>query len=117
MTLCRRTMRLMASSHPSGVVRIQEIRDILLLPSLAWQPPHLLTTSALLTGKPFSPGDWAGLAAAGGESCDKSERAENKSHAARSRAIVDRCSELRRSSRAIAILSGRTIFGGSDGER
>src|SRR5882762_1774461 len=111
-------MRLMASSHPSGVVRIQEIRDILLLPSLAWQPPHLLTTSALRTGKPFSLDDWAGLeVAAGGESCDKSERAENKSHTTRSRAVVDRCSELRRSSRAIAILSGRTIFGGSDGER
>jgi len=82
----------------------------LLLPSLAWQPPHLLTTNALLTGKPFSLGDWAGLeVAAGGESCDQSERAENKSHATKSRAIVDRCSELRRSSRAIAILSGRTI--------
>src|SRR5580658_2503580 len=44
----------MASSHPSGVVRSQEMRDRFPLSSLAWHPPHLLSTSGSVTGMPGS---------------------------------------------------------------
>ena len=47
-------MRLMASSHPSGVVRIQEMRLRFPLSSLAWQLAHFEMVTASVTGMPSS---------------------------------------------------------------
>src|ERR1700730_860193 len=56
-------MRLIASSQPSGVVRIQEMRDMFPLVSGAWHAPHLLMTRWSLTGNPSSSeGGGAGFA-------------------------------------------------------
>src|ERR1700728_1324357 len=57
----KRIMRLIASSHPSGVVRMKEMRVIFPLASGAWQPPHLLKVSAPFTGNPASSGLLAGV--------------------------------------------------------
>jgi len=116
-TLCRRTMRLMASSHPSGVVRIQEMRDILLLAigSVA-AAAFAYDKRGCSRGKPFSLGDWAGLeVAAGGESCDKSERAEITAMQPGAELLSIGCSELRRSSRGHCDPFRSDDFGGSDG--
>src|ERR1035438_5400129 len=50
----KRIILLMASSQPSGVVRIHEIRLRLPLSSFVWQLEHLLIVTASVTGIPGS---------------------------------------------------------------
>src|SRR5579862_1040590 len=62
----RRTIRLIASSQPSGVERSQEMRDRLPLSSFVWQVPHLEMTSGSVTGIPSSGFSWAAAGPAPG---------------------------------------------------
>lgn len=48
----KRTIRLMASCQPSGVVRIQEMRVRFPFSSRRWHPLHLAMTSGSVTGMP-----------------------------------------------------------------
>src|SRR5580698_1664719 len=52
----RRTILLIASSQPSGVVRSQEMRERLPFASLVWQVPQREITSGSVTGIPSSTG-------------------------------------------------------------
>src|SRR5580698_10254465 len=54
-------MRLIASSQPSGVVRMYEIRLMLPLASGAWHVPHLVKVSWSVTGNPASACFFAGV--------------------------------------------------------
>src|SRR5579863_9784938 len=54
-----RTMRLITSCQPSGVVRSHDMRVRFPLLSCLWQPPHRATTSGSDTGIPSTGFSWA----------------------------------------------------------
>src|SRR5271156_6752009 len=84
-----RTMRLMASSQPSGVARSQEIRSMLLLASRVLHPPRFEITSGSVTGIPSTGAGWAlGVAGALPFCCACAANAADKNTRAAHAALV-----------------------------
>ena len=60
------SMRVIVRSHPSGVLRRNEMRESCCLSSGRWQPAHAFTTVWSVTGIPASAFGAAAAAGAGG---------------------------------------------------